>query len=107
MATFAPIKLRRGDTFEFPFDWLNSGVLVDLSDGWSGRMQLRTSPDSTNVLAEAVFTFTGTSGLATISRSATAALPAGTLVYDLELSKGSVTATLFEGPAVVTPDVSR
>ena len=105
----------QGATFSRVFTWKDSdGVPIDLN-GYSARMQLRSQIDSAGA---AVFELTtengrislgGTAGTITLSAAATAtaAVPADTYVYDLELVEGATVTRLIQGEFELRGEVTR
>ena len=91
---------------------LTGGSTEDLTD-YTLAMQIRRTPDSTT----AVFTASDTDYLAgstggaltvLINATASAAVPAGKLVYDIfGTSTGGETTRLYEGAVYVSPRVTR
>ncbi len=89
---------RQGETFTRVITWKDSaGVLVNLT-GYTAKLQLRDT-----VSATVVDEFTDTTGLAlggiagtitwTMTATETAALPVGSLAYDLRLTSGASVVT--------------
>lgn len=86
----------QGKTFEQPFVFKDSfGQEINLT-GYTGRMQVRTSADATDVIIELSsnngrITIDEINGIVTlfISATDTAALAPGSFKYDLELVTGS------------------
>ncbi len=89
---------RQGETFTRVITWKDStGALVNLT-GYTAKLQLRDT-----VSATVVDEFTDTTGLAlggaagtitwTMTATETAALPVGSLVYDLRLTSGASVVT--------------
>ena len=105
----------QGATFSRVITWKDSdGVPIDLN-GYSARMQLRSQIDSAGA---AVFELTtengrislgGTAGTITLSAAATAtaAVPADTYVYDLELVEGATVTRLIQGEFELRGEVTR
>lgn len=93
--------------------WSIDGVAQDLT-GWTARMQVRPAVDSGTITLDIDTTdggieLGGTEGTVTIliSATATAALTAGSYVYDLELVDGTEVTALLAGAFVVAPEVTR
>lgn len=107
------LTIEQGATWRRRITWEAGGVPVDLA-GYTARMQIRkTHAAPTALLDLAVGSgIIITSALGRIdveiTDGQTAALPAGTWQYDLELyaPEGDVTR-LLEGKCVVTPEVTR
>lgn len=105
----------QGATFVRVITWKDSdGVPIDL-DGYTARMQLRSQIDAAGA---PVFEFTtensrislgGTAGTITLSAAATAtaAVPADTYVYDLELEESGVVTRLVQGQFELRGEVTR
>lgn len=91
----------------------SSDALVNLT-GYSARMQVRESVRAADTLLSLTsgsgITLGGAAGtiVLTVSATATAALPRGEFVYDLELVSGSgVVTRLIEGSFTVRAEVTR
>lgn len=105
--------IEQGATWDQTLTWTIDDEPVDLT-GYSARMQVRQQVASpTPVLSltdEDGIELGGEDGTIRLSRSAaqTAALPAGSFVYDLEVvSGGGVVTRLIEGGFRVKPEVTR
>jgi hypothetical protein len=106
------ILCREGETFSRTVTWSVNGAPVDLT-GYTAAMQVRASYSS----ATAIISLTNGSGITlggaagtiqlNISAVTTAALTAGTYVYDLELTYAGTVTRLLEGQFVVTPEVTQ
>lgn len=104
----------QGATFTTQLTWKTDTTPVDLTN-YTARMQVRSSWSSDTKIADLTtanggITLGGTAGtiLITITATATAAMPAGVAVYDLELVAGSGTVTrLVQGNFTITPEVTR
>jgi hypothetical protein len=106
------ILCREGETFSRTVTWSVNGAPVDLT-GYTDAMQVRASYSS----ATAIISLTNGSGITlggaagtiqlSISAVTTAALTAGTYVYDLELTYAGTVTRLLEGQFVVTPEVTQ
>ena len=105
----------QGATFSRVITWKDSaGVPVNLL-GYTARMQLRSQIDTAGA---AVFELTtdnnritlgGTAGTITLlaAATATAAIPADTYVYDLELVDSAVVTRLIQGSFELRGEVTR
>lgn len=105
----------QGATFSRVITWRDAaGSAINLS-GYAARMQLRSQIDATGA---AVFELTtengrislgGTAGTITLSAAATAtaAVPADTYVYDLELVEGATVTRLVQGQFELRGEVTR
>lgn len=106
--------VEQGATFTATITWRDANqILVNLT-GYTARMQLRTSLNSGSVALELTtensrIALGGAGGTISllISATDTAALGAGTYVYDLELVSGSVVTRLLKGTVTVDPEVTR
>ena len=117
--------VEQGATFELSIQYKDSlGVPVDLT-GYSGRMQLRPSVDSSDIyirLSSSLepdrtgIRFTGQSGsepLASgsiyiyISAVSSSLLTFDDAVYDLELASGSFVTRLLQGGVHLSKEVTR
>jgi hypothetical protein len=102
---------KQGSTFSRTLTWSIDGLPVNLT-GYTAAMQVKTSYGSpTSVVSLTTgsgLTLGGTAGTIAIEISAvaTAAIPAGEYVYDLELTSGATVTRLIEGPFTVTPEVT-
>lgn len=115
MASVYNITIEQGATFQLAVTLRDDlGALLDLT-GYSGRMQIRQSVSSSTVLAELTsangrVVITPASGLVELNleASATSALPASSLVYDLELeSSGGFVLRALQGAITIDPEVTR
>jgi len=92
----------------------SAGVAIDLT-GYTAALQIRdTYADSTTDLSltspSGGITITGATGTIAITATAvqTAAIAAGTYVYDLEItSSGGIVTRLIQGKISVSPQVTR
>ena len=106
------IKADQGSTFVFSFTITTDDVAWDLT-GYSARMQVRSSTQSTTKILDLVSTTNITLtnlGVVTVTVSATAmaAIASGNFVYDLEVqSGGGIVTRLLQGKFTVTPEVTR
>lgn len=82
-----PIKLTRGDYFEFTFRWKVDGVYVDLT-GWDARFQVRKNAASAETIIELQASTGGitmdSDGWVTVDYPIDNDLPLGVWVYDFE-----------------------
>lgn len=113
MAGTLNLTLAQGSTWSVTLTYKDAnGAAINLS-GYTAAMQVRAShAASTTVLSltsGSGITLGGAAGTITITASAatTAAIEAGTYVYDLELTTGSTVTRLVEGSVTVTPEVTR
>lgn len=104
-----PIKCYKNDTLSLVFEVKLNGDPVDLSSS-SVRMQVRSSPTNSTV----VFSFTEGDGITVggtnnniITLGKIVNIAAGTYVYDMEITTGSVVKTYIKGDFIVSNDVSR
>lgn len=83
---------------------------IDIT-GWTFQMQIREKYTSTAILYSPVITITNAAGGViniSLTATATAALPAKALVYDLEGTRPDTTKIrILKGPAIVDPEVTR
>jgi hypothetical protein len=109
------IYIEQGATLSLPIVWKDSaGTIINIT-GYTARMQVRQSVNSSTILLTATtengkLVIDGSAGKVTISLSATdtAAITWLTGVYDLELvSSGGVVTRLLEGSVVVSREVTR
>ena len=104
----------QGATFSWVFTLKdNNGVVVDLT-GYTARMHVRVTAATASTIIELTtansrIVLGGTDGTITLALTATetAALTAGSYVYDLELLSGSSVQRLLEGDFVVTSEVTK
>jgi hypothetical protein len=112
-ATPTKLTCQQGATFTRTMTWSIDGVPVDLSD-YTAAMQVKATYSSPTALVTltsdpvAGITLGGTTGVVTIVIDAedTSDLPAGTYVYDLEMTGPDGVTRLLEGQFVVTPEVT-
>lgn len=108
------IRFFQGDTWTISPIWRINGVLVDVT-GYTADMQVRTDVDSATVVVELStangrIVTGGTNGTFTLTLTAaqTAALTAGSYVYDLEVtSTTGVVSKILRGSFTVDPEVTR
>lgn len=107
--------IEQGVTTSKSFVWKDSeGTVIDLT-GYSARMQIRSSIDSTTTLLSATnangqLVITAAQGKVTLTLTATetAALDFSTGVYDLELvSNAGVVTRLVEGSVTLSKEVTK
>lgn len=102
----------QGATFDRYARMTVGGSAFDLT-GYTARMQVRETYDSTAALVSLTtgsgITLGGTAGTIqwVISSTASAALPDGNFVYDLELVNNNEVTRLIQGKFTVTPEVTR
>ena len=110
-----PVAIRRGDDIAIVFDGIvdSSGSAVDLSTGYTAKLQVRENPDDTTAL----ISLTDVAGLtlddgkvtAEITSTASAAYTFDTAHYELEvtLTSGSVVKTIRGGTIKLVKDYCR
>ena len=110
-ATEYPLTIEQGSTFQMQFRWKVDGAIMNLT-GATAKMQLLRSY-STPVVFELSNTNSrillgGSTGIVSLELTPqeTASIPAGTFVYDLEVSFGSVVRKLIRGTVVVVAEVT-
>jgi hypothetical protein len=100
----------QGATFSRQLTVQDNGAAMNLT-GYSARMQLRSSVESTTVALTVTCSITGPSdGIVTVSNTAaeTMSVDAGIYVYDLEIESGTgVVTRLMQGTATITANVTR
>jgi hypothetical protein len=114
MAGRYKIQIDQGSTWSLQLTWLDAdGAAVDLT-GYTARMQIRPTLESTTVTASLTtenggIALGGTAGTIdlTLSASATAAIVAGSYFYDVELVNGVVVTRVIEGGLTVRREVTR
>jgi len=107
------LVMYQGASWDYTFTWEINNVVVNLTS-FTARMQVRLSYSSTAIVlgltSGSGITLGGALGTISLAVNAatTAAIPASSYVYDLELvgSTGEVTR-LVEGKFIVTPEVTR
>lgn len=112
------ITIEQGATLDLRFNWKDSsGDTLDLSSGYTARMQVRRTHSETATLLSMTdsdgITLAATSPNIIVARTAAQTAAIATTerilgVWDLELvaSDGTVTR-LLEGEALITPEVTR
>ncbi len=110
-----PVSIRRGDDIALVFDGIvdSTGSDVDLSTGYTAKLQVRNDPDDTSALVS----LTDAAGLtlekgkvtAEIASTATSAYTFDTAHYELEvtLTSGSVVKTIRGGTIKLVKDYCR
>lgn len=107
------ITARQGSTFNLNFTIDTNGTVWNLT-GYTAAMQVRKATTSST----AILSLTSTSGITlggaagtvavTASASTLAALPAGTWVYDLELTSGSsIVYAVLSGKFIIKAEVTK
>jgi hypothetical protein len=96
-----PIKLTRGDYFEFAFKWRVADEYVDLT-GWDARFQVRRKPDSVDAILDLTVDNGGITlddeGGVIVMHDIDDELPLGVWVYDFEfIPPNGRTFTPFSG----------
>jgi len=115
MAANYDIVCDQGATFSRVMTWQDSAATPTDLTGYTARMQVRATADSSTVLLSLTtensrITLGGTAGTITLLVSATdtAAVVAGEYVYDLEIVSGAGTVTrLLQGCFTVDAEVTR
>lgn len=113
-AGFYAITMDQGATFTLDLIYKDSaGQIIDLTN-YTAAMQIRNSYESsTPVLSLTTsnggISITGNQGKISILATAiqTAAITAGSYVYDLEITLGTVVSRIIQGPVNVVPEVTR
>jgi hypothetical protein len=106
------IACPQGATFDRTFNLSIGGTAVDLSN-YTAAMQVREYADAPTTFISLTngsgITLGGTAGTISvlISSTASAAIPAGSYSYDLELNSGSTVTRLLQGSFNVTGNVTR
>lgn len=116
--------IEQGATTNFQINWTDeSGSAVDLS-GYHGRMQLKTSYDSTPLISLSSslqpdgtgINLSGSNGVTPlasgsiavyISAASSSLLEFGEALYDLELVKGNEVTRLLEGKVKLSKNVTK
>jgi len=100
----------QGATFSRQLTVQDNGSAMNLTN-YTGRMQLRSSVESSTIALTVTCSITNASGgILTISNTATEtmAVSPGIYVYDLEIeSSAGVVTRLMEGTATVNANVTR
>lgn len=112
MFTWPTLTIDQGADWAQVMRWTADGELVALS-GYTGRMQIRTSAESAEVVLELTtdngrMTLDDTTNITLqLDNATTAALTARGYVADIELVNGGVVTRLAGGPIVVTREITR
>ena len=105
------LTIYQGATWDRSLTWQSpAGTPVNLT-GYTAAMQVRARRDVAPVLSLASGTGITLGGaLGTIALAATAtttaAIPAGTYLYDLELTSGATVTRLVQGRVTVSPEIT-
>jgi len=110
-ATRVDITCRKGDTFTLEFTFTDSdGDAIDISS-YSWKMDVKeTDTSSSDIIADASFTYTGnSSGKLTVTATAAvmAGVSGGLYVYDLQSTNSGVVKTWVYGLFKINEDVSE
>jgi hypothetical protein len=107
------ITARQGSTFNLNFTIDTNGTVWNLTN-YSAAMQVRKSITSSKAIlsltSSSGITLGGTAGTVAVTASAStmAALPAGSWVYDLELTSANGTVyAVLSGKFIINPEVTR
>ena len=111
MAEIFPIEIDQGATFALKMDIESKvdGCKFDITD-WTFTGSIRDTFNAATASAEftmAVINAPSGSVQAQLPSSRTNTLVPGNKVYDIEMTSGSVTLRLLEGPAKVRPQVTQ
>jgi len=117
--------IEQGSTLDFNVQYLDSNSTpVDLTD-YSGRMQIRPTAGSSDVIATLSssrdtdgtgLNFSGSNGSTPptsgsigvfISAASSSAFSFNEAVYDLEIYSGSIVTRILEGKVKLSPEVTR
>ena len=103
-------EIYQGSDDTLALTWKQDGVAVDLT-GYTARMQVRLSAKTSTVaeFSTALGTIALTSGggvTVTISSAASALIPAGSYIYDIDLTTGTTTRTILRGALTVAAQVT-
>jgi len=105
-----PLTVRIGDTETITLNLQDAaGAAINVT-GRTYAAQIRSTPDSTTVLASFTCAISNAAGgvvTATLPASTTAALTPGVAVFDLQETNGATVTTLLAGPVTITQDVTR
>jgi hypothetical protein len=109
------ITVTQGDTLSRVLTWTNNAKVPNNLTGYTAKMQVRSSADSTTVVLElstvnGYIVLGGTAGTITLTVPAAnmSIVNAGQYVYDLELvSGGGQKTTIVEGNFKVKAQVTR
>jgi hypothetical protein len=107
------ISARQGSTFNLSFTIDTDGTVWNLT-GYTAAMQVRKATTSSTAILSLTsgsgITLGGSAGTVAVTASAStmASLPAGTWVYDLELTSGNGTVyAILSGKFIIQPEVTR
>lgn len=108
------LSIEQGATYNLVLTWKVDGTAVNLTN-YTARLQARVDVEDTDTVLSMTtsgggITLGGVLGTITLDRTAaqTAAIAAGTYIYDLEMVAGSGTVTrLVQGELVVSAEVTR
>lgn len=107
------ITVWQGADYDKTFTVTQNGTALNWT-GYSARMQVRNSSDATATLLSLTngsgITLGGTAGTIAVAITSTqsAAIPAGSYAYDLELvSSGNLVTRLLQGAFTVSGNVTR
>jgi hypothetical protein len=102
--------LEQGATLDRTVTVQESGSAMNLT-GYTPRMQVRETHDSTNILLTVTCSVSNASGgiiRLQATATTTASIEEGIYVYDLEIESGTgVVTRLLQGNVTVTPEVTR
>jgi|ERR1019366_1146722 hypothetical protein len=106
-------ELNQGTDYTEPMLWSIGGSPVPMA-GFSAKMQLKNSANSTEVVAEfntldSSITLNATTGVITFHKTPkqTSAIPAGVYLYDLKITDAAgVLSRLLEGKFTVNAEVT-
>lgn len=103
----------QGSTLSLTFQWKINGIPVNLT-GYTAKLQVRESYNAASTLIAltsspvAGLTVDGNGNIGvTVSATTTAAVPAGTYVWDIELTSGTTVTRLLQGRWMHTAEVTR
>jgi hypothetical protein len=106
-----PLSIRIGDTETISLTMQDSASAAINIAGRSYAAQIRPSADSSTVLASFTCALVGSGSTGqvtcTLPASTTSALSAGTGVFDLQETNGTVVTTILAGQVTITQDVTR
>ena len=108
------LTIEQGSTYNLVLTWRIDGTAVNLT-GYTARLQARVDAEDTETVLSMTtsgggITLGGAAGTITLDQSATqtAAITAGTYIYDLEMVAGGGTVTrLIQGELIVSAEVTR
>ena len=110
-ATRVDITCRKGDTFKLEFTFTDSnGDAIDISS-YSWKMDVKeTDTSSGDILGDADFSYTGTSGgklTVTATAATMAGITSGLYVYDLQSTNSGTVKTWVYGLFKINEDISE